>query len=331
MDLRDPARSGQPDSNSPNGSRDGQERKTESDASAITAHLAGEPDTLPPQWCRKCNATVVPEGRGQCPRCGRVLRHSFLARRHPVNKLRKQHLLDKLIAEYRPQTTLLHATCELLAGTLEQLEVLKPGSAEWDRLTNRAQQLGKELEASRPPRVETDGRDDLTTDQFIEQTTEILRTLLRARDFEHAPCHPDGVDGGPAPGPETSPVPGEGVSPDPARNAAPMPAPGFSEPASGPMPEPDCPYCLRPCVGPEHVAFAVLHWRDPQEVRRRNEDDLDQRIAARQGWPTERMIDRAREREVPETDEQRRQRELRERLGWETPGSTLNADTGLKR
>ena len=47
---------------------------------AIVAHLAGEPDTLPPQWCKNCSVEVVPRGKGLCPRCGRVLKHSFLAR-----------------------------------------------------------------------------------------------------------------------------------------------------------------------------------------------------------------------------------------------------------
>ena len=36
-----------------------------------------------------------------------------------------------------------------------------------------------------------------------------------------------------------------------------------------PAPPPDCPFCQRPCVGPEHPAFRVLHWLDPQEQARR--------------------------------------------------------------
>ena len=39
------------------------------------------------------------------------------------------------------------------------------------------------------------------------------------------------------------------------------------------MPEPviTCPYCgERACVGPDDRWFKVLHWRDPQEVERRN-------------------------------------------------------------
>jgi hypothetical protein len=62
-----------------------------------------------------------------------VLKHSFLARRHPVNKLRKQQILDTLRADYRPQTTRLQDTCADLAGVREQLETMKAGSAEHSR------------------------------------------------------------------------------------------------------------------------------------------------------------------------------------------------------
>ena len=36
-----------------------------------------------------------------------------------------------------------------------------------------------------------------------------------------------------------------------------------------PTPEPLCVYCGTLCVGQEHPAYRVLHWRDPQEVERR--------------------------------------------------------------
>ena len=49
---------------------------------ALTPHSAGEPDTLPLTWCKKCQANVVPEGKGKCPRCGIFLRQNFVARRH---------------------------------------------------------------------------------------------------------------------------------------------------------------------------------------------------------------------------------------------------------
>jgi hypothetical protein len=36
--------------------------------------------------------------------------------------------------------------------------------------------------------------------------------------------------------------------------------------------EPPCPFCCRPCVGPEHGWFPVLHWREAAEVERRCEE-----------------------------------------------------------
>jgi hypothetical protein len=41
-------------------------------------------------------------------------------------------------------------------------------------------------------------------------------------------------------------------------------------PTVAPAPEPRCPYCGRPCCGPEHPAFAVMHANDPEEITRRD-------------------------------------------------------------
>src|SRR5262245_64913198 len=98
------------------------------------AHLLGLPDSFPPTWCPNCKAEVLPKGRGACPRCGRMLKGSFLARRHPVNLLRRDQLLAKLTAEYNPNTQRLRSMCEQYAGVLEQLETMKPGSPEHQRL-----------------------------------------------------------------------------------------------------------------------------------------------------------------------------------------------------
>jgi hypothetical protein len=61
----------------------------------------------------------------------------------------------------------------------------------------------------------------------------------------------------------------------------------------------------------------------PEWIRQRAADDLDQLTARAQGWPTPRMIANARARELEETDEEKRQREVRRRLGWEWPGGTI--------
>ena len=102
-------------------------------------HLAGEPDTLPPTWVRKCAATVKPEGRGQCPRCGRMLRANFSARKHPVNRLRRQQLLDKFVTDYQPNTQRLQSMCEQYPASSSNSEVLKPGSPDHQRLVQLSQ------------------------------------------------------------------------------------------------------------------------------------------------------------------------------------------------
>ena len=61
---------------------------------------------------------------------------NFVARRHPVNVLRRDALLAELVAEFTPATILERSNCAHLAATLEQLEVMKPGSTEWQRLEN---------------------------------------------------------------------------------------------------------------------------------------------------------------------------------------------------
>jgi len=196
-----------------------------------TLHDASEPDQAPRQWCSKCATHVTPtKPTGQCPGCGRPLLGSSLARKRRVNKVRVKELLDKFILDYQPNTQRLRSMCEQFAAVTEQLETVKLGTLERARLAEESQRLGGVLEASRSSRASThDDTNDLTNDQLIEQTTAILRTLLRARDFEAAPCSPEGVDGGPAPdafalAPD-APVPGEGGSLAPAGNAVPTAAP----------------------------------------------------------------------------------------------------------
>ena len=97
-----------------------------------------------------------------------------------------------------------------------------------------------------------------------------------------------------------------------------------------PLPPPYCAYCMRaPCIGPEHEAYRILHVADPSEVQRRAQHERDQREAYRRGWPLPSMIPD----EPPESDTARQQRDVRERLGWETPGGTVivTPDGGARR
>lgn len=118
------------------------------EAAAVQA-LTGEPGAWTvTQWCKKCQADVLPVGKGDCPRCHCALRLNFKARRHPVNVARRDAELAKLAARYRPHTTMVQSTCEMQAGILEQLATLKPGSTEHDRLVKLSQQLFDVLETS---------------------------------------------------------------------------------------------------------------------------------------------------------------------------------------
>ena len=145
----------------------------------------GEPDSLPVTWCKKCHADVRPVGKGRCPRCNVFLKLNFTARKHPVNVLRRDALLAELVAEYQPNTTMLRLTCAHLAGTLEQLEVMKPGSPEWQRLVTVAQTLGAALNDARPhePRLPTD-YGAMSEDELIERLEAMLKGCYERRDFK---------------------------------------------------------------------------------------------------------------------------------------------------
>src|SRR5437773_2318668 len=68
----------------------------------LPENVEGVPDTLPEQFCPNCKIPVKPRGRGLCPKCGRVLKQSFLGRKHPVNVLRKKQIEIEVVADYKP-------------------------------------------------------------------------------------------------------------------------------------------------------------------------------------------------------------------------------------
>ena len=95
-------------------------------------------------------------------------------------------VLDRLLADYQPRTTLGLATCEHLAGTLEQLESLKAGSQEHKRLVELSLLLGRALEESRASRAQralpsTDAVSALTLGQLIQR---LEAMLIRAREIQ---------------------------------------------------------------------------------------------------------------------------------------------------
>jgi len=226
------------------------------------AHLVGLPDTLPITWCPNCKADVQPKGKGSCPRCGRLLRGAFLARRRPVNILRRDVLLQKLVADYQPTTTRLQAACEHLAGVLEQLEDMKPGTQEHKRLVELAQAIGDTLEQSQKPAPPPPVLTSASEDELIARLTRTLGCLIRAREFDELPFHPLGVDGGP--GPDDA---------DPAAQASRV---------SPVNPDPVCKFCQQSsarCVELKATrldTWRLLHRNDPAEQKRRADERADE-------------------------------------------------------
>ena len=152
-------------------------------SAAIQAALTGEPGTLPATWCKQCAAEVLPVGKGRCPRCNSFLKLNFAARKHPVNKLRRQQLLDQLVSDYEPRTTMWRSTCEHLAATLERLESTKPGSPEWQRLVQTAQTLGTALEETRASHARTaTNLEHLSADDLVARAEKLLETAYLLRD-----------------------------------------------------------------------------------------------------------------------------------------------------
>lgn len=142
----------------------------------VDGTFVGEPNAATtPRYCRNCKAEVVPEGKGQCPRCGKFLRLNFVSRRHPINKLHVEVLEAELVADYRPTSMILRSTCQHLAGTLERLEVVRAGSAEWQRLVQIAQMLAQTLADARLTR--NSDQEPLTPATMREKLSLLSRLL----------------------------------------------------------------------------------------------------------------------------------------------------------
>jgi hypothetical protein len=203
----------------------------------------GEPDTLPLTFCRKCQVEVKPEGKGRCPRCQTFLRLNFVARKGPVNVLRRDQLHAENIAEYKPDTLQLSRACRRLANIDERLENAKEGTTEYQRLFSASNELTAILvEASRSARGAS-----------APPVIEVRRVIVGSKDPSDASS-----DAGPSVQASAGPA-GEAVVP-----------------TSAPAPEPTCGYgcgSLARCAeikATRPEAWAVLHYTDPIEVERRD-------------------------------------------------------------
>lgn len=102
-----------------------------------------------PVWCGKCKADVVPEKKGMCPRCQGFLRQNFVARKHPINVLRRDQLYMEAVEEYRPITLELRDACRYIANVKERLETVRDGTPEHQRLMAMWTELSTLLRTAR--------------------------------------------------------------------------------------------------------------------------------------------------------------------------------------
>jgi hypothetical protein len=221
--------------------------------------LPDEPDASQPPWCPNCEQFVGRDRRGCCAICHRAIAGAYLNRKHPVNKKRREQILDRLIAEYAPTTQRLAALCGQLADVLEQAEARKAGSQEHKRLVELTLSLSDALERSKPATPFPDDYDQLNDDEIIERLEAALTQAKKDRDDRRAasppPLPPRTV--------EQSPV----EQPSAERSAA--LAAKLTQLAQ-------CPWChesIHACAqlkADRPEAWAALHFDDDDEVARRN-------------------------------------------------------------
>jgi hypothetical protein len=223
---------------------------------SVLAHAAGITDSLPVTHCSNCEIDVRPKGKGMCPKCGRMLKGAFLARKTPRNVLRRDQLHAEIVAEYKPDTWYLRRACRWLANIDERLETVKDGTPEHTRLIGRWTELTSTLEASRSRQAPSINLEDLDPDEVVAHAERVLEMARLARDAQRTS---DAY---------LAQAPPLGVSPRPEPNDAPAES-------LIPQPEPLCPYCHQSITRCAEIkttrldAWQALHHNDPSEIERR--------------------------------------------------------------
>jgi hypothetical protein len=151
--------------------------------------------TMPITFCKRCGVDVAPVGKGSCPHCRSFLKLNFVGRKHPINILRREQLLNKLVDEFKPDSVIQHAMCETLAGVFEQLESTRAGSPEHQRLAQLQQQIGSSLEESRAARIKPAApQAEVTLDGLLARAETIRAALLALRDGSPQPVDAPGLE-----------------------------------------------------------------------------------------------------------------------------------------
>ena len=141
----------------------------------------GSPDGPATALCAKCGHDVVPVD-GRCPVHRVFLAGNTVAIKHPVREQRRRALLAEVVAEFPPSGIDARTTAEQLAGVLERLETLKPGSIEWQRLLAAKVTLRSELAATRTVEdVDAARLAAMSFDEVLDEA-EAIRDELSAAD-----------------------------------------------------------------------------------------------------------------------------------------------------
>jgi hypothetical protein len=224
-----------------------------------TSDGAAEGAAVDLRYCNKCKNTVIPEGKGRCPKCGCLLSGNSIARKHPVNEKRRETIFKELIAEYQVSGVMGTATCKQLAAALERLDLLQPGSQEWARLVTTAQTLRNILTAAQP--ASPTPHLDAMPSSALERALPLLERLDRGEELTERELGQLDV--------LTGAMCGEVVLPPdrpPAVNAAEW---GVPQPVPPSTPPVDSVPSTAPPSTPTSTPTPLVPREDPEELERR--------------------------------------------------------------
>jgi hypothetical protein len=215
------------------------------------------------RFCVSCGRDVIPVGKGACPQCHKFLPANSFPRKHPVNVARRTAILQELNRDFPPATNVVQrAARQQLASALERLEVTKPGTPEWQRLSAVVKDLAAQLYEQRPA-PEVPDYTSMSLDELQSQLDHLqgmlasLRAVAdRTTDLEIEP----------------SPI----SSPIVTNVAANEPSPAPSPPAA---PIERCAYCLRSLAdcadlrATDRDKFEALHVGSPEDAEKRRREE----------------------------------------------------------
>jgi hypothetical protein len=303
-----------------------------------------------PDRCKNCGTTDPADDGGRCPnpKCKALRKGAQLAARGgPVNVAKRDQLRARFKQDYRPSTTLDEVRCQELADLTERLSTIKKGSSEYARVVATMASLDVALRESRAMQQQQQPSSiaDLSHEALIAR----LETLLAAARANAPTVTPSET---PAFRRFDSPsAPGAGLVPQtishPPKSGTDNPSEPSSDDEDRPRTNPTTPTGV--LVAEEVLRFSgssVIGGSIPSPQRAQTPASDPASAPSEPPLDTVRASNAPRPGQPPgsppraaptnlvvshlETDEsiQRKQREIRERLGWDT--GVIGAD-GLWR